>query len=86
MTFYKQKCSRSILYENSDDKIYRIDTYTEEYPNGRTETVTGDIKRVDNKPRFVGIDNDEIESVNRENIPFSVIETLKRKFDEEQVP
>lgn len=86
MTFYEEKFGRGILYEAPNNKVYRINKYTEGYPDGRTETVTGTMKRVDNKPRFDGLDNDHFEPVDREDISFSIIETLQRKLSEEQAP
>lgn len=86
MTFYKKEFGRNVLYEAPDNKVYKIKTYTEEYPDGRTEKVTGTIKRVDNKTRFDGVDSDDFEPVDRENISSPVIGTLQRKLSKEQAP
>jgi hypothetical protein len=86
MTFYEDNFNGCILYQTPDDKVYKINKYTEEYPNGRTETVTGTMKRVDNKPHFDGLDNDKFKPVDRQDVSFSVIETLKRKLSEKQGP
>jgi hypothetical protein len=92
MTFYDDKLKRSVLYVTPNGTGYEVGVFSEEYPDGETETVTGTVNRVSEskKKRYIESAKESINpesgEVSKEDVPQSVIESLRRKLSEENRP
>lgn len=85
MTFYKkQPFGNAIVYVTPDERAYQIPIYTEEHPDGHTETVSGTASQIEEyeKNRFV----EDAEEIERSEVPIGVLSTLKRILSEDQAP
>lgn len=92
MTFYKYAADRSILYVTPNGTGYIIGVYTEEYPDGRSERVTGTADEISDSKKDRYIDKAEDSDlpssgeIDRNDVPWSAIETLQRKLSEDMAP
>lgn len=92
MPFYNNPVSRSILYVTPEGDGYEIGVYGEEYPDGRTETVTGTANRVSDSRKDDYIEHSEEHNfgasgeMDIEDVPQSAIDTLRRELSEENAP
>lgn len=85
MKFYKKQAT-GMLYETPDGKIFQIPTYVDEYPSNSIETITKMTERIDNQESFDGFDRDKIEPIDKKEVPYNILESLRRRLDKDQAP
>ena len=92
MTFYKHPMDRSILYVAPNGNAYRIGVYQEEYPDKPSQTVTGTATKLSkaDKRRYISDAKKSNISgsgkIEKDTVPMSAIDTLRRELTENQAP